>query len=689
MTPTPTKIFTCQTMANIASNAFPGVTVPRKRSCPSLVEQFARTRPLQPCIATTSDTIDYATFWHLVTINAADLIQQGVKSGSRVAIIADSSPAAVIVLFAVLRTGAIAVPLSTALPELRLQLVAKTCNLTCIVDLNSPSKRVSIPGVAVIFLPLDARRRGRRNESIILPEVDAQAPALIIFTSGSTGQPKGVVHSHEGISTMAQCAIEALQMVPKVRNFLFPSFGWALNLVDTFCTLASGACLCIPTAMERSYGLEDTINLLAATRISLPSSMLAVIEPSTVASLTAVVSAGEPLRSDLLSNWSSHVELFWNFGSTETLMALSGILMNKNLINLNSGRPLSGVDCYIIDENHRKVPVGQSGQLVIESAWNFIGYINDGEIQYSKCQPGGCVAVNTGDLFMQDESSGLFIHCGRIDSQLKVSGQRIDPHEIEHYLRSATADITDLAVTVASLKDSTTGPCLIAVLVLDTTKAEGESSQPRLNCAFDSLVETLPPYMIPIGALVVSTLPRLFNGKLDRRSIASLVGQRSLVDLLSLRPIHNSATTNQDSVLTDVVATVWSEVLEVDRNKIESSSNFFLLGGNSIRAMSVCKQLRKMDVQIAVSTLFLYPTLVEMVDFIHLQGSCRSEQVKPALEEPSPNVKTGPDNLHQMAAMQCGIGIEQVEDVFPCTSMQVGHPSIKSTQSTRRLTTQD
>ncbi|KAF4211953.1 hypothetical protein CNMCM5878_001871 [Aspergillus fumigatiaffinis] len=639
---------------------------------PTLIEAHARLQPSRVCLVASSGHYDFARLWSSVLLNTRQLVQQGLTPGSRVAIVAESSPAAIVALLAVLQGGAIAVPLNSSLPDSHIQTIVRSGGLTHLIALTTRSQQLKLAEVDGLTLDLTRRVLEPQAEPDQIPNIDPQAPAIVIFTSGSTGEPKGVVHSHASLSTMAVAVGKALDLTSDVRNFLFPSFGWAVNIIDSFSTLAAGGCLCIPTEAEKSHSLEDTISRFNATRTTLPSSVLRIMSPSTVPTLTRIVVAGEPMRSDVALAWAPHVELYWNYGSSETMMVLAGKTAEQGPAALNAGHPLACCRCSIVDDTGMGVPPGKAGQLMVESHTNFMGYLRDGKIcRPEKEQNSHPVVVGSGDLFAQPAPDAALVHHGRIDSQLKIAGQRFEPQEVEEKLSLALADVKELAVTVATLKDNARGPALVVVVALERKSTGDHSSETRLKCSFELLVQTLPRYMIPIGALEVDKLPRLHNGKLDRKGIIQLAEQHPVTDLMDLRPPRKESPRDHDSALATQVAVVWAKVLDSDVADIKPSSSFFLLGGNSLYAMRACKELRRIGVLLSMSDFFLHPTLGEMVRLIMEQDKSRSaEPSKPLRGTRAELPGNCPEGLFSTAARECAVDESLIEDVYPCTAMQ-------------------
>ncbi|KAK1492898.1 HC-toxin synthetase [Colletotrichum abscissum] len=645
---------------------------------PSLIQACARMEPLRVCIVSSTTTLDFRTLWAQVATNAERFREHGVLKGSRIIIVSQSSPAAIVALLAVLSAGAIGVPLSSSLPVSRIQSIAQLGGITHLIDLTEPSKQISLPGVTRLILDLCVQGTASQHVPDLFPEQDAKSPAVVIYTSGSTGEPKGVVHSHASLSTMAFAVGNALRLGPAERNLLFPSFGWAVNLIDTFSTLVSGGCLCIPTDLEKSQGLEDTITRFAATRTTLPSSVLGIMDATAVPSLTGLVLAGEPMRPDLVDSWSSRLEIYWNYGSSETLMVLVGSVNEGDI--MNSGHALQCCRCYLIDDGGFPVLPGKAGELVVESYTNFMGYLREGKVHPSERSSGCCPVVRSGDLFLQDIRNSTFTHQGRLDCQLKISGQRFEPQEVENKLLSALENVKELAVTVAILKENSSRPALVVLVVLEQSSVTKKASLTLSESSFTNLVQTLPSYMIPVGGLSVGKLPRLPNGKLDRRSLVSLAEQKTLAELIDLRPTTGSQLQEYDVAVADKIALVWANVLGLEVAAIDPTSSFLLLGGNSLSALRVCKELRAAGIMSSISDFFLHPTLKAIVQLVAQRRTPQSDKVRRPPQGNQSVANVNADELLLMAAEQCGVSEKLIEEVFPCTPMQAALMTLSEVQ---------
>jgi acyl-coenzyme A synthetase/AMP-(fatty) acid ligase len=175
------------------------------------------------------------------------------------------------------------------------------------------------------------------------------------------------------------------------------------------------------------------------------------------------------------------------------------------------GCPLPGRKVTIVDENGVEVPDGESGEIIFQSMSAPLGYWNE-DVAQSKVffpQPDGSMIVHTGDR-ARFRPDGMLEHLGRLDHLVKVGGNRVDLAEIEANL----ADRADVADAVATTLTNDRGEQRIRAFVV-----------PGPSCSIDTLelrnwlAQRLPRFALPDAIEAIGELPRLANGKVDRRAL--------------------------------------------------------------------------------------------------------------------------------------------------------------------------
>ena len=259
------------------------------------------------------------------------------------------------------------------------------------------------------------------------------------------------------------------------------------------------------------------------------------------------------------------------------------------------GRPIGNIQIFILDEELRRVPIGETGELHIGGIGLARGYWNRSELTAQKfirnpfCADPGARLYKTGDLarFLPD---GNIEYLGRIDFQVKIRGLRIELGEIEAVLLKHPA-IQEAAVIDSEGKLAEKR--LIAYLV---TQPARRATTNELR-AF--LLQELPDYMVPAAFVVVDTLPKTPGGKVDRRALPAPGRARPALDQPLVAPRTPVEAT---------VGAIWQEVLGLD--EIGVHDNFFDLGGHSLAASQVLVRVTEtFHVDLPLRVLFEAPTV--------------------------------------------------------------------------------
>ncbi|KAK4632553.1 HC-toxin synthetase [Fulvia fulva] len=309
--------------------------------------------------------------------------------------------------------------------------------------------------------------------------------AFVVFTSGSTGSPKGVVLTHANVCTAITGLIERLAINPshgssrqQVRVLQFAAYAFDASLSDMLVALLSGAAACIPSDTERTSNLQSYMKDQNVTIAFLTPTVARRLVPSSLDhTLKTLVLIGEPVTSLDKDQWlGSAIDVFNGYGPTESTFAasLGRIRLSKSPSNI--GLPLGyrfwvvncnkGGHCDSSDLDGRYlIPIGATGELVLEGPALAQCYLNDAKLTQSRFKTGSAWlpiidgqallerrVYGTGDLVRYHEDGSL--EClGRVenDTQVKLAGQRLELAEIEHHLAQgaaiATTPFCDAAVS--------------------------------------------------------------------------------------------------------------------------------------------------------------------------------------------------------------------------------------------------
>ncbi len=462
---------------------------------------------------------EFETLTASIAAGLTALVEPGTD-GAMVVILLDRSPTFVATLVGAARAGLTYVPIDPTAP---------TAYIADLLDQVHPSVVVTSDD----RLPSSAEGSARwvtmsqltdNPDTTVMPVVaSSQDPAYVIFTSGSTGRPKGVVVSHHSMINSTRARLEEYGVPERVALLHSPGFDVASGVV--FWALLCGGTLVVNEAPM--VDVAATVELVHRARIThlvyaagLYPLLLERISADRPSSLTTVMIGSERWSEVLIDRHAQllpHTSLYNEYGPTEATVFSSCALVydgaNGRRSALTIGAPLINTGYLLLGEGGGVIEpkVGVTGELAITGSNVAIGYLAQPDLTAERFieLPNGELAYRTGDL-VQATTGGAFVFRGRVDRQIKIGGNRIEPGHIE------TALMTHSDVEQAYVRASTTlagQPTLVGYLV----PASGRSLTPTQ--ARDHLAHRLPPYLIPTVWVVVSTLPRTTNGKIDEHHL--------------------------------------------------------------------------------------------------------------------------------------------------------------------------
>ena len=568
------------------------------------------------------------------------LSARGAGPGDVVGVCLERDATLLATFLAVWRTGAAYVPIDPSYPDsYRSQIVS-----------DAAPRLVVGTAATLAGLGLDpARTLAVDSAEAEIAALPAQAPdhsggldalAYIMYTSGSTGTPKGVRVRHRQLANWL-AEIEANwpfgegEMVGQKTTIAF-----APSAKELFAGLLNG----VPQVLIDSATLLDTprfVSTLArhgVTRLNMvPSHLEGVLrhlekEHATLPALRMCITAGEPLSGELVAKFRSQLpgaRLVNNYGCTElndiTYYDTAGFDPESGFVPV--GRPIRDTRVYLLDSRKRLVPDGVPGELHVATAGMPEGYNNLPELDALQFSPNtfrgsvGDRLFNTGDLARR-LPGGDIEYIGRRDFQVKVRGQRVDVRHVEKVLGEFEG--IGLRAVVSD------GHQLSAFFV----PAKGRDVDIEKLRQF--LSERLPVFMVPAAFVAVDAMPRLPNGKLDRRALKPSAGQ------VKQSRAYEPPTTDAERG----IAAIWAEVLEFPVEEVGRSSHFFEIGGDSLAAARVMGHIQeRLGAEIGMSVIFENPRLsdlgaqVDKAPKEHRWSEEAADSEEPSREELGPSVR--------------------------------------------------
>jgi amino acid adenylation domain-containing protein len=528
------------------------------------------------------------------------LIGQGIGAESVVALAAPRGTQMVVAVFAVLKAGAVHLPVDPGHPADRIASMLREVRPGLVLATATTARALpAVEGVTVIDLDDPATAGTLRTLPATDPTdadrtepFDQAHPAYIIYTSGSTGQPKGVVIPQRGLVNYVGWLQEIQEVGPGDRVLFKTPVTFDGSVIELFWPLTAGAALVLarPGGHRDPRYIADLIAAEDVTGVQFVPSMLDVFvdEPAAAGctSLRWVMCGGETLSATVVSRLSDLLDVTVHnlYGPTEATVDVTGCRVRAGE-DVYIGRPVANTRLYVLDSALRPVPPGVVGELYAAGEGLARGYAGRAALtaeRFVACPFGtaGERMYRTGDL-VRLRADGRLDYLGRGDDQVKVRGLRIELGEVE----DALADHPQVAQAAAAVH----GQRLVGYLV-HTGGFDEEELRARLAAR-------LPEYMIPARLVRLAELPLTPNGKLDRKALPV--------------PEGGSPGRGPRTVREEILCSLFAEVLGLPTVSVDD--DFFDRGGHSLLVARLANRIRTvLEVEIELSALFEATTVAKL-----------------------------------------------------------------------------
>jgi amino acid adenylation domain-containing protein len=647
----------------------------------------------------------YAELDRLSSSLAAHLVSLGVAPEVFVPVCFDKSAWTVVSMLAVLKAGGGVVPLDATHPADALE--GKVADAGAHVVVASETRaaifEAMVPYVVAVGPRLMAQLRPEPEQDSAT--VSPSDPAFVMFTSGSTGKPKGVVLCHQALVSSALAHGAALGIGPHTRFLQFAAHTFDNSLEEMFTTLIYGGCVCVPSEADRLGDLPGAIDRLDANFMDLTPTVAALLRPNDVPKICGLAVGGEALTQEVLDIWGGAIPLHNQYGPSEcSINATHRLHSDARGDVANIGTSVGSVSWVVDPRDHdRLLPVGCVGELLIEGPILARGYLGrpaetaKAFIEMPKwaaldpChdERGARRMYKTGDL-VRYNSDGSLVYLGRKDTQVKLHGQRIELGEIEHHVKAFLPEGAQSSVELVTLGHSQQ-KMLAVFFCLSANPATTKVEILPMSADFQDLALSiagalsvkLAAYMVPNVFFPVSQMPLTSSGKLDRRRLRTAAQALSDDGVLAYRLGARTANGRlPETAMEKELQALWASVLKVEPASIGAEDSFFRHGGDSVGAMRLVAAARQRGIVLAVATIFQTPKLADMAATITATSSERPSGLEanvqpiPGPAEPFSLVKLDKtmtvQRLRDHVAHICRVGVESVEDIYPCTPLQAG-----------------
>ncbi len=486
------------------------------------LERSALFFPDRPAIKEGEIPITYQALNTRASRVAASLVKMGVRPGDHIGLCAPNSADWIAFYFGVLKAGAVAVTLSSALMGEELTALASHAKLRLILSVEAKLKE------------LEQLKSDSVLEKVICPGGDMELKALmtgdagpfsafdrdrvdtaaILYTGGTTGIPKGAMLTHEGINYSSysiayyERSVEtdvALCFLPfnhvfgqlHIMNSTILTAG-CLELLPTFdldrvlAMLQQGRItkfFAVPTVYVRLLGLDDLKKKLGNVRYSF--------------------SAGASMPMEIVKQWKERtgLDIFESYGMTEAMpVTFNHYYPSKHGVG-SVGEPVHGVEVQIRDTSGAIMKQGHEGEVCIRGRSVMTAYVHNPEATRGAFWEGGW--FRSGDVGVFDQDDYLSI-VDRIKDLIITGGENVYPREVEEALY-AVPEVEECAII--GLPDKEWGERVVAFVV----PKQGASVQPDTVKRF--LKSRLSAFKVPKEYIIVNELPKSAAGKILKRDL--------------------------------------------------------------------------------------------------------------------------------------------------------------------------
>lgn len=521
---------------------------------------------------------------------AGGLQEHGIGIGDTVACVLDRGPWQVFARLALVKCGAVEVPMDPLAPSERLVDVLADADpdLVLCSDPDALDTRTNAP----VLNP-----EGVRGRYSPVTGLGPDSVLMMIYTSGSTGKPKGTLVTHGGIMS-ATVSNGYLAYGRGDRVLHLAQYTFDASLLDVYPSVLSGATVVMGT---KAHSMDMTLlgDLIRRERITNAFLVTAVFhllmaeDPTAITGLRTVHVGGESLQT-----WAARAafdqvgpgRVFNLYGPTEASIVATAHRLDERpgRGRVPIGRAANHRELFVVHPDGTDLPRGIPGELCVAGPGVVAGYHRRPELTAEKfvdhLGPLPVHAYRTGDRVVLGDDD-LLVFVDRIDRQIKHAGNRIELSEIEWAVQDCpgvqeAAVLHSLEGTISTLTCYYTG--------------QPAPSETDLR---EALVARLPRYMVPQHLISVDSLPLTPNGKVNRQLLAAQATRLSPAEPVST-PVPVGTPT--------LVLGVFREVL--GQPTLGGGDDLFFAGAQSIQAIAVVRELRDRGVEVQVSDVHRHPT---------------------------------------------------------------------------------
>ncbi|KAK8097571.1 Nonribosomal peptide synthetase 2 [Apiospora kogelbergensis] len=578
---------------------------------------------------------------------------QNVVAGGIVAIIMEKSPWLYCGILGILKSGCAYMPILPSTPIQRIQRIFQQAQpQLCILDNPSSLERQDLEDCPVITLGTNILERYSTSDLDLI--IQPSQLAYVIYTSGTTGALSRI-YPYNNTSRMLQVCSQAFDV----------------SVFEIFFTWANGMCLCAGTSDTLFEDLELSIRQLEVTHLSMTVTVASLVNPKHVPAVSFLVTSGEPMTDEVANKWCP--VLYQGYGPSETTNICTVRHMSVGDSSQYLGWSFENTPTFVLGvDSTAPVPVGCIGELCFGGDQVAAGYLHMPDLTASKFVDHADYGriYRSGDLGRMLPDGSLII-LGRIDTQIKLRGQRIELQEIHANVLSS-----GLAKACASIvtQRETDGPqhlaCFYVPLHEETQNfavLEMNNALRVTNLAISQALEaSLPSYMLPTFLIPISRTPLTSSGKINTSTLHDSI--RSFTDEFLQSCILGGEEQDTSAEWTNMertIAAALAETLNLDLSQVGRWTSFLVLGLDSLTVMGFTRKLNKLiQPKVTISEVLKHTSVTRLYNFLSQRKMETCEQDTDAFQLPDAICKDVEARFRDLDDETA------VESVLRCTPLQ-------------------
>ncbi|KAH9484356.1 NRPS [Psilocybe cubensis] len=592
------------------------------------------------------ENMSYIEFHRKSNQVARWLLRLGLQPEDRIAVCLDRNLHFHTSMMGIMRAGGCYVPIDPELPLERKLYIAKDANATFVLT-SSEIASPDVFGTRTIYIEDDV------SQSQILQESDedlncmkSDGLAYLLYTSGTTGNPKGCLLTHHGLAqailALSSTAADVrMKNIHNGRYLAVASIAFDVHLGETIVPLALGMPLLSARRTQLLENLPCYVKKLGITHLGIvPSLIEATLNASQSGTdgsetvLRYIASGGEKMSDSILDKWADHpyVRLANFYGPSEVTIGCCARYMTSRTPKANIGRPFANVSGYVVDPNMNILLRGGVGELVVEGPLVGRGYHGRPDITgkvFLEWPRKGCWAYRTGDLVRMMPDSTIEI-LGRIDTQIKLRGVRIESEGISAIVRKAilpTDTIALDATTVLAKHPAINVDQLVSFFTWDNTVtiSTRKSQKPSLCDPPPDFIKKikakceieLPSYMRPSHFIPLNWLPLSSNGKTDAKVLIELFKKLGVEEIARLSAIQEVQEARSCTDMEIKVFEVLQNHVAMKFDNPHPGINIFESGLDSMGVIRFTSELMDVfKVKVAAANVMKAPSIRDIASYI-------------------------------------------------------------------------